>query len=62
MLVLFSHKQLILGTDGFTAINKTSVACVWPRKKVINPLNTKRRPLSLKTQFVPSSKHFSSQL
>ena len=28
----------------------------------INPLNTKRRPLYLKTQFVPRSKHFSSQL
>ena len=29
---------------------------------VINPLNTKRRPLYLKTQFVPRSKHFSSRL
>ena len=28
----------------------------------INPLNTKRRLLYLKTQFVPRSKHFSSQL
>ena len=27
-----------------------------------NPLNTKRRPLYLKTQFVPRSKHFSSRL
>ena len=26
------------------------------------PLKTKRRPLYLKTQFVPRSKHFSSQL
>ena len=26
----------------------------------INPLNTKRRLLYLKTQFVPRSKHFSS--
>ena len=26
----------------------------------INPLNTKRRPLYLKTQFVPRSKHFIS--
>ena len=30
--------------------------------KVINPLNTKRRVLYLKTQFVPRSKHFSSRL
>ena len=27
-----------------------------------NPLNTKRRRLYLKTQFVPRSKHFSSRL
>ena len=29
---------------------------------VFNPLNTKRRQLYLKTQFVPRSKHFSSRL
>jgi hypothetical protein len=29
---------------------------------VFNPLNTKRRPLYLKTQFVPRSKHLSSVL
>ena len=28
----------------------------------VNPLKTKRRPLYLKTQFVPHSKHFSSRL
>jgi len=28
----------------------------------INPLQTKRRPLYLKTQSVPRSKHFSSGL
>jgi len=27
----------------------------------INPLQTKRRPLYLKTQFLPRSKHFSSR-
>ena len=27
-----------------------------------NPLKTKRRPLYLKTHFVPRSKHFSSRL
>ena len=36
------------------------------RKRVdpilLNPLNTKRRLLYLKTQFVPRSKHFSSLL
>ena len=30
--------------------------------KYINPLDKKRRPLYLKTQFVPRSKHFSSRL
>jgi hypothetical protein len=29
---------------------------------IINPLNTKRSLLYLKTQFVPRSKHFSSRL
>jgi hypothetical protein len=29
---------------------------------VFNPLNTKRRMLYLKTEFVPRSKHFSSRL
>jgi len=28
----------------------------------VKPLNTKRRLLYLKTQFVPRSKHFSSRL
>ena len=30
--------------------------------KLLNPLNTKRRLLYLKAQFVPRSKHFSSRL
>ena len=29
---------------------------------VFNPLKTKRRPLYLKTQFLPRCKHFSSRL
>ena len=32
------------------------------RFKLFNPLNKKHRPLYLKTQFVPRSKHFSSRL
>jgi hypothetical protein len=35
----------------------SSVFVLW-----INPLNTKRRLLYFKTQFVPRSKHFSSLL
>jgi len=31
-------------------------------ERQINPLKTKRRPLYLKTQFVPRSKHFSFRL
>ena len=31
-------------------------------RNVTNPLNTKRRLLYLKAQFVPRSKHFSYQL
>ena len=31
-------------------------------KNYINPVNTKRRQVYLKTQFVPRSKHFSSRL
>ena len=34
----------------------------FPRSNYFNPLNTKRRLLYLKTQFVPRSKHFSSPL
>ena len=39
-----------------------SVACFIVLSRWINPLNTKRRLLYLKTQFVPRSKHFSSRL
>ena len=30
--------------------------------KIFDPLQTKRRPLYLKTQYVPRCKHFSSRL
>jgi hypothetical protein len=33
-----------------------------PQALILNPLNTKRKLLYLKTQFVPPSKHFSSGL
>ena len=35
---------------------------LYTSEAVLNPLKTKRRPLYLKTQFVPRSKHFSSRL
>ena len=34
----------------------------WTRYSIIKPFKTKHRLLYLKTQFVPCSKHFSSQL
>ena len=41
---------------------KTSILWGSFNGAVINPLKTKRKPLYLKTQFVPRSKHFSSRL
>ena len=38
------------------------IYCAGGTSATINPLNTKRRLLYLKTQFVPCSKHFSSRL
>ena len=43
------------------AVLSLSCNCVRDSRQ-INSLNTKRRPLYLKTQFVPRSKHFSSLL
>ena len=42
----------------FAGVCCVSSICV----AIFNPLNTKRRLLYLKTQFVPRSKHFSSRL
>ena len=43
--------ELTMGTRNFNC-----------RRSQVNPLNTKRRLLYLKTQFVPRSEHFSSRL
>jgi len=44
-------------------VRKTSVSIAgFAESKNINHLKTKRRPLYLKTQSVPRSKHFSSRL
>ena len=48
-IILASFQHLELYQHLFRSVN-------------INPLNTKRRPLYFKTQFVPRSKHFSSRL
>ena len=39
-----------------------SIICLVTWRSLFNPLNTKRRLLYLKTQFVPRSKHFLSRL
>jgi hypothetical protein len=49
----------IYGTDGLLL---ASSRIELYDKGITNPLNTKCRPLYLKTQFVPRSKHFSSRL
>jgi len=44
--------------------NVHNINCKFRHNKIfiINPLNTKRRSLYLKTQTVPCCKHFSSRL
>ena len=48
--------------QGFEKVILPFIATYFVQTININPLNTKRRPLYLKTQFVPRSKHFSSRL
>ena len=52
------HEYLKQPTNRVTKLYRT-MQCQHPNSD-INPLNTKRRPLYLKTQFVPRSKHFIS--
>ena len=49
-------------TEGLTDLHSEVRHSPYTRLIIINPLNTKRRPLYLKTQSVPRSKHFSSRL
>ena len=65
LLVTLFSKRLILRY--FLLLRKLQSIKNCPIQKYhikffLNPLNTKRRPLYLKTQFVPRSKHFSSRL
>ena len=43
-------------------VSEAGAAIIGQFPTSINPLQTKRRPLYLKTQSVPSCKHFSSRL
>ena len=59
-----THKYSVGRTYGCWMLNWWCIT--WPvgfrKVNYINPLNTKRRPLYLKTQSVPRCKHFSSRL
>ena len=69
-LICRLHCGIFTNMDCSVKINNTSgitrkVFCIkhiFNAGPDINPLNTKRRLLYLKTQFVPRSKHFSSLL
>ena len=54
----------VLKTNGLckTIIYRVILSVEASSLALINPLNTKRRLLYLKTQIVPGSKHFSSRL
>ena len=57
-VILFKNYLLIYGNRRMKSHNsKEDDLCLY-----FNPLKTRRRPLYLKTQFVPRSKHFSSLL
>jgi hypothetical protein len=55
---IFKHKMYesveFINVTGAGTNIKARTACLF----CVNPLNTKRRPLYLKTQFVPCGKHF----
>ena len=56
--------NIIYSSNIITLLYMFRVPSTHPQKDIVvhNPLKTKRRLLYLKTQFVPRSKHFSSQL
>jgi hypothetical protein len=59
MLVsLFYNPETLNTIEGKTSRIRLAVVCC----VLFNPLKTKRRPLYLKTQYVPRCKHFSSRL
>ena len=63
ILTDFTHLSYARSGKCGDNIYKLSVfTCTCFRLPIINPLQTKRRPLHLKTQSVPRSKHFLSRL
>ena len=67
--IFYSHKLIIIfkrtchwNSSRTSSAQYTPLYYVCFQSVLINPLNTKSRLLYLKTQFVPRSKHFSSQL
>ena len=64
LFFFFVHLNLYIleyETEGRKVLVRT-VERIFQIYSGLNPLNTKRRLLYLKTQFVPRSKHFSSRL
>ena len=65
-----SYNMVNLSTDKWQQDCIVCSACTVPFSNtrllccnlLLSPLNTKRRPLYLKTQFLPRSKHFSSRI
>ena len=63
MFIMFNIVKLKFTTRGFLiSYSFTPIMTYYDLFSTINPLNTKRRLLYLKTQSVPRSKHFSSLL
>jgi len=60
------HSKKVIAAVDVSKIKVNFILCYWAcvlyATHMINPLQTKRRPLYLKTQSVPRCKHFSSRL
>ena len=57
-----NNKQSAYGSTNTLNISERAFKNVSSLRQLINPLQTKGRPLYLKTQSVPRCKHFSSRL
>ena len=60
---MFNPTGSALSSDIFDSLKSKYQKCTKTTENIgVNPLQTKRRPLYLKTQSVPRCKHFSSRL
>jgi len=60
--ISFELRHVSRSTAAIMASSSAGVSTARKRPVFINPLQTKRRPLYLKPQFIPRCKHFSSRL